>query len=67
MLTDEHTTMFKQYQAFGFPTVFIIDRNGVIREKILGNIQVDKLEKLIQHQFDIQKEADASYEKQHPH
>ena len=66
MLTDENGSIFKQYQAFGFPTIFIIDKNGVIREKILGNIQTDKLEKLIQRQIDIQKEAEASYNKNHP-
>jgi peroxiredoxin len=65
MLTDEHSIIFKQYQALGFPTILIIDGNGIIRGKILGNIQVNKLEKLIQHQFDIQKQAEASYEKNH--
>ena len=66
MLSDEHTNIFKQYQAFGFPTIFIIDRNGVIRKKILGNIQADQLNKLIQRQFEIQQQAEISYEKNHP-
>jgi hypothetical protein len=55
MLTDEHSIIFRQYQAFGFPTILIIDKNGVIRKKIMGNIRIDQLEKLIQNQFDIQK------------
>jgi len=66
LLTDEHSSIFEQYQAFGFPTIFIIDRNGVIRQKILGNIQADTLKKVIQRQFDMQKQAEASYEKNHP-
>ena len=66
MLADEHSSIYKQYQAFGFPTILIIDKNGVIRKKILGNILVDQLEKLINQQFDIQKQAEASYEKNHP-
>lgn len=47
MMTDEHSMLLKQYQAFGFPTIFILDRNGIIREKILGDIQIAKLEKLV--------------------
>ena len=46
VMTDEHSILMKQYKAFGFPTVFILDRNGTVREKILGAIQTDKLEKL---------------------
>ncbi|RII29238.1 MAG: TlpA family protein disulfide reductase [Geobacter sp.] len=64
--TDEHKMISGHYGVFGFPTIFILDRNGVIREKILGNIPEDKLEKLIQRQFDIQKQVEASYEKNHP-
>jgi peroxiredoxin len=30
ILTDEHSTIFKQYRAIGFPTIFIIDSNGVM-------------------------------------
>jgi peroxiredoxin len=66
MLADEHSSIFKQYQAFGFPTIFIIDKNGVIRKKILGNIQVDQLKELLQRQFDIQKQAETTYERNHP-
>ncbi|WP_041971040.1 peroxiredoxin [Geobacter sp. OR-1] len=66
MLADEHSGIFEQYQVFGFPTIFIIDKNGVIRNKILGNIQVDQLETVIQRQFALQKQAETSYEKNHP-
>lgn len=66
MLTDEHSLLFRQYQVIGFPTIFIIDGKGVIREKILGNIDTAKLEKLIQRQFDIKKAMEINYEKTHP-
>lgn len=65
MLADEHSTIYKQYQVFGFPTIFIIDKHGIIRGKVLGNIQNAQLEKLIQHHIDIQKKAEDSYEKTH--
>ena len=65
ILMDEHSTLFTQYNVFGYPTIFIIDKHGIIREKILGNIQTKQLEKLIQRQIDIQKKAEDSYEKTH--
>jgi peroxiredoxin len=65
MLTDERSKIFKQYGAIGFPTVFILDGNGIIRKKILGDIQAAQLEKLVEHQFTIKKETDAAYEKMH--
>nr|WP_279342452.1 TlpA disulfide reductase family protein [Geotalea sp. SG265] len=67
MLSDDNSAIFKRYHGLGFPTIFILDRNGIIREKILGSIQVPKLEKLIQRQLQAQKEAEASYEKLHRH
>ncbi len=66
MLTDEHSIIFKQYQAFCFPTILIINKKGVIRKRIMGNIRVDQLEKLIQNQFDTQKHVEAAYEKNNP-
>lgn len=49
MLTDERTAISGKYGVFGFPTIFIIDRNGIIREKILGDVQAGKLEQLTLH------------------
>ena len=66
MLTDEIAKLFKQYQVFGFPTIFILDKNGIVREKILGDIKIEKLQALIEKQFKIQKEMEANYEKMHP-
>lgn len=67
MQTDEHGTTSKQYGIFGFPTIFILDKNGIIRKKILGDIQTGQLQKLAEKQFNIQKEIEANYEKTHPH
>ena len=66
LLTDERAKTTKQYNIFGFPTIFILDNNGVVREKILGDIQNVKLQKLVEKQFSIQKEIEANYEKNHP-
>ena len=46
MLADEHGMISKQYGIFGFPTVLLIDRQGVIREKIPGDIPAARLEQL---------------------
>lgn len=48
MLPDEGAMLFKEYNVVGFPTVLILDREGVVREKVLGDMQTAKLEKLIE-------------------
>ena len=65
ILTDENSELLKQYQVFAFPTYYIVDRNGVLRQRILGEIQSGKLEELILRQFDVNKRAEESYEKLH--
>jgi peroxiredoxin len=65
MLVDEKTKLFKQYHVLGFPTIFILDKNGIVREKIQGDISIDILGKLVEKQFNIQKEIEANYEKIH--
>ncbi|HBG07525.1 MAG: hypothetical protein A2075_03830 [Geobacteraceae bacterium GWC2_58_44] len=67
MLPDEHATLFEQYKVRGFPTIFILDKHGVVREKILGAIHSSKLEKLMQRQFEIHKQAEDAYQKARPH
>jgi peroxiredoxin len=47
MQTDEYGMIARQYGVFGFPTIFILDGNGIIRNKILGDIQIASLEKLV--------------------
>ena len=65
MLTDERGNIFRQYGAIGFPTVFIIDRHGVIRQKVAGEIRAAQLEQLIKRQFTMQEKAEEAYEKSH--
>jgi peroxiredoxin len=65
LLTDEHSKISKQYGIFGFPTIFILDKNGIVREKIHGDIPADKLQRLIVKQFNIQEKVEADYEKIH--
>lgn len=48
MLSDERSMLFKQYDVVGLPTLLILDKEGVIREKIQGEMQTAKLEKLIE-------------------
>ena len=45
--TDEHAMTSREYGVFGFPTMFILDRAGTIRKKILGDINTAQLEKLV--------------------
>ncbi|GFO62887.1 TlpA family protein disulfide reductase [Geomonas paludis] len=66
MLADEGAGMLKQYQVLGFPTVFILDGNGIIREKVLGAIQADTLQKLIDRQFNMPNAVPAGPEKDDP-
>ena len=54
-LTDERSMIQKQYRAFGFPTIFIVDRNGIVREKIIGAIQTADLEKVIARHLETQR------------
>ena len=45
-LTDEYESLSRSYKVIGFPTIFIIDKGGVIRKKISGDISTDQLGKL---------------------
>jgi peroxiredoxin len=47
VLTDEGGMKARQYGVFGFPTIFIIDRKGIIRKKILGDVGPEQLDKLV--------------------
>jgi peroxiredoxin len=47
MLTDGMGMTAREYGVFGFPTIFILDREGVIRKKILGYITTAQLGKLV--------------------
>jgi len=65
MVPDEQLMLVNQYHVIGFPTIFILDKHGLIREKIMGTVQTAQLENVLQRQFGIQKAAEASYEKTH--
>ena len=45
--SDEMGMVAKEYGVFGFPTVFIIDKQGVIQKKILGDITVEQLDGIV--------------------
>lgn len=47
--TDERGMTSREYGVFGFPTIFILDREGIMRKKILGGIDTGQLEKLVAH------------------
>ena len=47
--TDERAMTAREYGVFGFPTIFILDREGTIRKKVLGDIDAAQLEKLVAH------------------
>jgi peroxiredoxin len=66
LLIDEQTKIFREYRLVGFPSIFLIDSHGIVRQVVLGDIQPADLERLIQRQFAIQKETEAAYEKLHP-
>jgi peroxiredoxin len=46
-LTDEYESLSRSYRVVGFPTIFVIDKNGVIRKKISGDIKIDQLSQLV--------------------
>jgi peroxiredoxin len=48
IMVDAGSTLAKDFMVFAFPTAFILDRNGTLRQKILGQISAAKLEQLIQ-------------------
>lgn len=47
ILLDPSSAAAKQYGVTGIPTTYILDRSGVVRFKILGEITVEGLEKIL--------------------
>lgn len=47
ILMDEKKDVTKLYQVYGVPTSFIIDRKGIIRERIFGDLSEDAIEKMV--------------------
>lgn len=46
-ITDEYESISRSYRVIGFPTIFVIDKMGVIQKKISGDVQNDQLSALI--------------------
>ena len=47
MQSDEYAMTAREYGVFGYPTLFILDRQGVLRKKVLGEIPVEQLETVV--------------------
>jgi peroxiredoxin len=46
-LSDDYDMISRSYRVIGFPTIFVIDKNGVIRKKISGDIPVEQLNRVV--------------------
>ncbi|MBS1212006.1 MAG: cytochrome biosis protein [Proteobacteria bacterium] len=47
MLQDELRTVALRFGLVGLPTTYIIDEKGVVREKIIGEVDLEQLEKIL--------------------
>jgi peroxiredoxin len=47
VLLDTDLTAAKKYGVIGLPTTFIIGRNGILREKILGDTEREAFERMV--------------------
>lgn len=50
-LVDEDRGTLKRYSVFTYPSIYVVDRNSVVREKILGNIRTRELDELLRRQI----------------
>jgi peroxiredoxin len=48
MMTDEREMIAREYGVFGLPTTFILDGQGIVRQKVLGAISAEQLQKLVE-------------------
>lgn len=46
-LSDDYSMISRAYRVVGFPTIFLIDRAGVIQRKISGEISAEQLDGII--------------------
>ena len=46
-LIDENGKVTKLYQVYGVPTTFLIDRKGIIRERIFGDLNKESIENIV--------------------
>jgi thiol-disulfide isomerase/thioredoxin len=52
VLVDKEGEVTELYRVYGFPTSFLVDTNGVIREVIIGILPPEQLEKKIRKVID---------------
>ena len=45
MLVDEYSLIAKRFGVIGMPTTFVIDEEGIVRDKITGEAGIDEYEK----------------------
>ena len=45
MLVDEYGLVAKRFGVIGLPTTFVIDEEGIVRDKITGEAGIDEYEK----------------------
>jgi len=45
MLVDEYSLVAKHFGVIGMPTTFVIDEEGIVRDKITGEAGIDEYEK----------------------
>lgn len=46
MLTDEYGLVAKHFGVIGLPTTFVIDKQGIVRDKLTGEAGIEEYEKL---------------------
>lgn len=47
MLSDDRYMLFNAYNVVGFPTIIVLDKKGIVREKVLGDMKTANLQNLI--------------------
>jgi len=47
MLVDEYGSVAKHFGVIGLPTTFVIDENGILRDKLTGEASLEEYEKLL--------------------
>jgi len=47
VLLDLRFTATKQYGVVSLPMIFILDRNGIVRNRTLGQVEIGYLEKAV--------------------
>jgi cytochrome c biogenesis protein CcmG, thiol:disulfide interchange protein DsbE len=46
MLVDEYALVAKKFGVIGLPTTFVIDEDGIVRDKLVGEAKTEEFEKL---------------------